>query len=72
MCEGAGRRWGAQTAKGSAVGPSSHPEAQEGAGPLPSWTAKALTALLLQEFSGNREPPGAGEGLDQNPGKGHS
>lgn len=29
-------------------------------------------ALLLREFSGNREPPGAGEGLDRTLGNGHS
>lgn len=45
---------------------------REGAGLLPVWMARTLTALLLREISGNREPLGAGEGLDWTPGKGYS
>lgn len=44
--------------KASDVCQRSHSGAWEGAGLLPSWTAKTLTALLLREVSGNRKPQG--------------
>lgn len=54
------------TEKGSRDCQGSHPT-WEGAGLPPSWTAKPLTELLLRETSGNGEPQGPEDGLDQTP-----